>query len=118
MRTSLKDCLYRYYARVQKVYPPKAISDTDLTQGQSSSSPFTPPPPPHEERAHMIGGDLKIPAKDANAKDDPAKYYYGVQVLELEKERSHDKNRSITKGPGKEDSRTGSIMEVQCNLMR
>ena len=66
----------------------------------------------------MIGGDLKIPAKDANAKDDPGKYCYGVELLELEKDRSHDKNRSVSKGSGKEGDRTGSVVEVQCRLMR
>jgi bromodomain adjacent to zinc finger domain protein 1A len=65
----------------------------------------------------MIAGDLKIPAKDANAKDEPTKYFYELQILELEKDKSHDKHRTMAKG-GKEDDRTGTTIDVQCNLMR
>ena len=66
----------------------------------------------------MIAGDLKIPVKEVNAMDDPTKYYYGVQLLELEKDKGHDKSRSASKSAVKEGERTGSITEVQCHAMR
>lgn len=61
---------------------------------------------------------MKIPIKEANARDDPTKYFYWVQVLELEKEKSHEKHKSSGKAAGKEGELTGSLMEVQCGRMR
>lgn len=76
-------------------------------------------PPSDEEVPHDISGDLKIPAKDANAKDDPALYYYWVHVLELEKDKSHEKSKSAAaKSAENEVQMIGSLMEVQCGVMR
>jgi hypothetical protein len=111
--------LLRYYARVQTVYLPRSNIVTDASAAPNASSSTSPPPPPlKDERPHMIAGDLKIPVKDINALDDPTKYYYGVQILELEKDKGHDKGRSASKSTGKEGDRTGSITEVQCQVMR
>lgn len=67
----------------------------------------------------MIGGDLKIPAKDANAQDDPALYFYWVHILELEKDKSHDKKQGgAAKPTDKDGTMVGSLMEVQCGMMR
>jgi bromodomain adjacent to zinc finger domain protein 1A len=70
-----------------------------------------------EAPVHPVGGDLKIPAKDMNAKDDPTKYFYWVRVQEPEKEKSHEK-KSATKAAGKGGELSGSLMEIQCNVMR
>ena len=64
---------------------------------------------------HKLSGDLKIPAKDVNAKDDPAKYFYKVQILEEQNEKSHEKSKTTAKDRAKWN---GSLMEVQCNVMR
>jgi hypothetical protein len=68
-------------------------------------------PPP----IHNLSGDLKIPAKDVNAKDDPAKYFYKVQILEEQNDKSHEKSKTTAKDRAKWN---GSLMEVQCNVMR
>jgi bromodomain adjacent to zinc finger domain protein 1A len=104
----LNSLVCRYHARIQKVYPPKVMSDIDL---QSASFPQQLP----NVRPHMIGGDLGIPAKEINSEDDPIKYYYRVQLLELEKDKSHDRHKKVA---GKEGEKTGSITEVQSSLMR
>lgn len=66
---------------------------------------------------HPVSGDLKIPAKDLNAKDDPTKYLYWVKVQEPEKEKSHEK-KSTAKAAGKGGELSGSVMEIKCNVMR
>jgi hypothetical protein len=104
---------HRYYALVQKVFPPRHLVDPECQNG----APSTASPPPIIQHPHKIGGDLKVPTKDAHAKDDPTKYYYAVQILELEREKSHEKNKSA-KVAGKESNQTGSTMEVQCSVMR
>lgn len=64
---------------------------------------------------HKLGGDLKVPAKEVNAKDDPTKYFYKVQILEEQNEKSHEKSKI----PAKERAKyNGSSMEVQCPVMR
>jgi len=68
-------------------------------------------PPP----IHNLSGDLKIPAKDVNAKDDPAKYFYKVQILEEQNDKSHEKSKTTAKDRAKWN---GSLMEVQCSVMR
>jgi bromodomain adjacent to zinc finger domain protein 1A len=74
--------------------------------------------PVEDETPHLIGGDLKIPSKDANATDDPTLYFYWVHILELEKEKSHEKNKSTGKNAEKDVKMIGSLMEVQCGMMR
>ncbi|KAG5221534.1 transcriptional regulator family: DDT [Salix suchowensis] len=83
-----------YYARVERVYPPKyyhdvdardAFKPTDLTSNAIMAV--------DDEQPHVIAGDLNLPIKEANQRDDPTLYYYWVHILELEKDKP-DKNRS------------------------
>lgn len=107
----------RYYARVEKVYPPKYSSDEkarDAHKDPSSSSASS----LEDEALHVIGGDLKIPVKDANARDDPMLYYYWVHILELEKDKSHSKDKTAAREAEKDAKLIGSVMEVQCPMMR
>lgn len=64
---------------------------------------------------HQISGDLKIPAKEVNSKDDPTKYLYQVQILEEQNEKSHEKSKTTAKDRAKWN---GSLMEVACSAMR
>ena len=66
---------------------------------------------------HIIGGDLKIPSKDAYNNDNPTLYYYWVHVLELEKDKNSDKPRAIPRN-NEERKMIGSLLEVQCGMMR
>lgn len=111
-------CLHsRYYARVDKVYPPKYSFDVKArdahkdTPSSSHLSLANDPP-------HVIGGDLRIPTKEATAKDNPSMYYYWVHVTELEKDKSHEKGKSSVKNNDKESNLVGSLIEVQCGIMR
>ncbi|KAF7339722.1 Chromatin remodeling complex protein [Mycena sanguinolenta] len=108
----------KYYARVDKVFPPKYSNDTSArdahkpsTNGASSSVlPLEEEAPPH-----VLTGDLKEPAKDANARDDPKLYYYWVHVLELEKDKAHDKQKA--NAADKDGKMIDSLREVQCDMM-
>ncbi|KAG6879398.1 hypothetical protein C0992_003015 [Termitomyces sp. T32_za158] len=102
----------KYYARVEKVYPPKYNADVgarDAYKDSLSSSL-------EDEQPHVIGGDLKIPTTDANVQDNPALYFYWVHIIELEKDKGHEKKQGGPKNAEK-DSAIGSLMEVQCGMM-
>ncbi|KAF5377663.1 hypothetical protein D9615_005253 [Tricholomella constricta] len=106
----------KYYARVEKVYPPKYSSDVgarDAHKESSSSSTSS----LEDDAPHVIGGDLKVPTKDANVQDNPTLYFYWVHILELEKDKSHDKKQGGSKGTEKDGKMVGSLMEVQCGMM-
>lgn len=64
---------------------------------------------------HKIGGDLKIPAKEAHAKDDPFQYIYQVQILEESHDKSHEKGKAAQKDKGQWN---GRLVDVWCNTMR
>ncbi|KAF8203049.1 chromatin remodeling complex protein [Pholiota molesta] len=103
-----------YYARVEKVYPPKYNADPkarDAHMDASSSSALDDEPP------HVIGGDLNIPVKDALTKDNPDLYYYWVYLTELERDKSHEKGKGTTKITDQDKRLVGSLIEVQCNMM-
>ncbi|KAF8349915.1 chromatin remodeling complex protein [Amanita rubescens] len=70
-----------------------------------------------DEAPHIIGGDLKTPVKEANARDDPLLYYYWVHILELEKDKSHSKDKTAAREAEKDAKLIGSVMEVQCPMM-
>lgn len=108
----------RYHARVEKVYPPKYSTDVEARDAHKPSASSSTPSVLDEEPPHVIGGDLKIPTKDTITKDDPARYFYWVHILELEKDKSHDKSKSAGKNTEKDASMIGSLMEVQCSMMR
>ncbi|KAI0079592.1 hypothetical protein K474DRAFT_1658945 [Panus rudis PR-1116 ss-1] len=106
----------KYYARVVQVFPPRPpppfpSSSRSASEGQasSSSSPLT-----DDDPIHRIAEDMKIPIKDANARDDPHRYYYKVQILEEEKQPGQGKHGAQTKGKDKQSKFSGSLMDVQC----
>jgi hypothetical protein len=119
----------RFWATVVQVFPPKNNTVNNLTglsnmtivnhaPTSTSTSPESVPSPISDDEPppiHNLSGDLKIPAKDVNAKDDPAKYFYKVQILEEQNEKSHEKSKTTAKDRAKWN---GSLMEVQCNVMR
>lgn len=113
--------LARFYAKVVQVHPPKTKSDdVDVpAENQASSSSVTSPPQVIVDddavQIHKVGGDLKIPAKEALVRDDPLKYSYKVQILEEQHEKSHEKGKAASKGKAKW---SGSFMDVQCSVMR
>lgn len=67
---------------------------------------------PEEEPIHKVASDLKLPTKDAIARDDPSKYLYKIQI--------HEENQEKEKagGPPAKSKWSGSLMEVQCGQMR
>lgn len=102
----------KYFARVEKVYPPRSrVADSAPSSSSASASPDT--------NIHIISGDLKIPAKEANAKDDPTAYYYWVHILEPEKRSDSNKLSAATKAANlaRDESVVKSLMEIRCNLM-
>ncbi|KDR85163.1 hypothetical protein GALMADRAFT_1322895 [Galerina marginata CBS 339.88] len=104
----------KYYARVEKVYPPKYNADAkarDAHMDAASSSTLDDDPP------HVIGGDLKTPTKDAYTNDNPTLYYYWVHLTELERDKSHEKGKSSTKVTEQDKRLVGSLIEVQCGMM-
>ncbi|KAF9015331.1 chromatin remodeling complex protein [Cyathus striatus] len=109
----------KYYARVERVYPPKYSSD--LTARDAHKDDDFSAPQEEDEIPHLVGGDLKIAAKDANARDDPDLYFYWVEILDLEKDKGHDKGKNSSKSTkhpeGNKGEMTGSLMEVQCYAM-
>jgi bromodomain adjacent to zinc finger domain protein 1A len=103
----------RYWARVVKVYPPRALR----TRASSSTSDSISPPSDDEMEPHRISGDLKQPIAQLNATDDPKSYYYKVQLIE--EGITGDSEHSDIKGKGKTSPKWGgSLMEVQCEAMR
>jgi len=113
--------LARFYAKVVQVSPPKAMSESVGVPTENEASSSSAPPPPNGTPAgdtiqiHKIGGDLKIPAKEALVRDDPLKYSYKVQILEEQHEKSHEKGKAAAKDKAKW---CGSLMDVQCGVMR
>ncbi|KAG7099386.1 hypothetical protein E1B28_001241 [Marasmius oreades] len=112
--------LVRYVGLVDKVYPPKYSNDASArdayaelqSAAEVSGRPFDQIIP------HPIGGDLKVPVKEVNAKDDPNLYYYWVQILEPEKEKGERGGKSSGKNSDESSSNViGSLMEVQCGRM-
>ncbi|KII93497.1 hypothetical protein PLICRDRAFT_49537 [Plicaturopsis crispa FD-325 SS-3] len=111
----------KFYAKVVQVFAPKhgdaaaGPKSSPVRNGASSSTDPIPSPLPEEDQPiHNISGDLKIPAKDAMAGDDPAKYFYKVQILEEEKGPERSKSHAKDTGKAKWN---GSLMEVQCSVM-
>ncbi|KAJ7071546.1 ATP-utilizing chromatin assembly and remodelling N-terminal-domain-containing protein [Mycena amicta] len=107
----------KYGARVEKVFTPKYNQDTTARDTYKPSTPGGKSSefPEGEDPPHAITGDLKEPAKDANARDDPKLYYYWVHILEFERGKG-DSAKAAAK-----DSENGkmidSIREVQCEMM-
>ncbi|KAF8140096.1 chromatin remodeling complex protein [Boletus edulis] len=110
----------KFYAKVLCAYPPKPPSEVAeaLSPNQASSSTSPVQTPPAETlsnvQIHKIGGDLKIPVKEAHAKDDPLQYIYQVQILEETHDKSHEKGKAVQKDKGQW---SGRLLDVRCNTM-
>lgn len=110
----------KFYAKVVQVHPPKTKGDSVGVPAENQASSSSVPSPPHgiaDDDAvpiHKIGGDLKIPAKEALVRDDPLKYFYKIQILEEQHEKSHEKGKAASKDKAKW---SGSFMDVQCSVM-
>ncbi|KAL4243588.1 WAC domain-containing protein [Abortiporus biennis] len=107
----------KYYARVVQVFPPRPVpipSSSRLgSEGSSSSSPL-----PDDEPIHKIAEDLKTPLQDTIAKDDPARYYYKIQILEEEKQPGPPKAGERQKPKEARSTRwSGSLMDTRCDVM-
>jgi bromodomain adjacent to zinc finger domain protein 1A len=94
----------RYYARVMQVFPPRSSLPNDDSPSSSRL--------PEEEPIHKVASDLKLPTKDAIARDDPQKYLYKIQIHEENQEKD-----KVGGAPAK-SKWSGSLMEVQCGQMR
>lgn len=105
----------RYIAQVEKVYPPKYTYSAEardaLMNAPSTSTQDEEPP-------HVIGGDLNIPTKEAVENDNPGLYFYWVHLNELERDKSHEKGKPSTKITENDKRLVGSLIEVQCGMMR
>lgn len=109
----------RYFARIVQVFPPRPSlllqsSIKSEAQASTSSSPLS----DEEPSIHRAAEDMKVPVKEANARDDPAKYYYKVQILEEEKQPGAGKVSDRNKGKDKQSKYSRSLMDVQCPDMR
>ena len=89
-----------------QVFPPRSSLPTDLASPSSSRLL-------DEEPIHKLASDLKLPTKDAIARDDPQKYLYKIQIHE----ENQDKTDKAGVAPAK-SKWSGSLMEVQCSAMR
>ncbi|KZT74701.1 hypothetical protein DAEQUDRAFT_700684 [Daedalea quercina L-15889] len=107
----------KYSARLLQVIPPKValVPSTSKPSSSAVASSSSTPLPDDSQPLHMIAEDLKVPVKEANAKDDPTKYIYSVQILDPEQQpgsKSHDKHK------GKDAAKySGMTMEVKCTVM-
>ncbi|KAH7915371.1 chromatin remodeling complex protein [Hygrophoropsis aurantiaca] len=111
----------KFYARVVQVFPPRSTDESVNHTSQSHASTSSSPPQAHHAlqsednfQIHKIGGDLKTPAKEALIRDDPMKYFYKIQILEEQHDKSHEKGKGSIKDKAKW---SGSLMDVQCTVM-
>ena len=89
------------------MYPPEYVEE----QGVCVLSKYNLAP------AHVIGSDLRIPTKEAIAKDDPALYYYMVYITHLEKDKCHEKGKPPVKND-KGSNLIRTLQGVKCSVMR
>lgn len=100
----------KFQARVDRVYPPKfsEVEDRDKFQDHNLSDL-------DDENPHSAGGDLRISLQESIELDGPERYFYWVKLLEVEKDKGHEK------GKGKSDrvdgKLVGSLVEVQSPMM-
>lgn len=109
------NAIARYYAKVEKVYPPKYVNDPDARDAHKDL-PFD-DSPNGKDCPHVIGANLKIAVKDAVAQDDPNLYFYWVHVTELERDKSRESKAMAAKAE-KDLQMVGSLMEVQCGMLK
>ncbi|KAJ2918942.1 hypothetical protein MD484_g1379, partial [Candolleomyces efflorescens] len=102
----------KFQARVERVYPPKYSDANARDSFQETALNAL-----EAEKPHSIGGDLKISLQESVDQDGPHNYYYWVKLLELEKDKGHEKGKgkaSVDKPDGK---LVGSLVEVQSAMM-
>jgi bromodomain adjacent to zinc finger domain protein 1A len=61
---------------------------------------------------------LNISVEDSLQQDSPDGYYYWCYLLELEKDKSHEKGKNKLPDMHKEGKLVGSLVEVRCQMMR
>ncbi|KAG2368257.1 hypothetical protein BDR07DRAFT_1605599 [Suillus spraguei] len=94
----------KFYAKVVQVQPPKTKGESVCVPAENQASSSSVPSPPHEivdddaVQIHKIGGDLKIPTKEALSNT--------RRVMKKGKAASKDKAKW-----------SGSFMDVQCSVM-
>ncbi|QRW18814.1 imitation switch two complex protein [Rhizoctonia solani] len=123
----------KYWARILKVFPPKALvatwsahngnnvsSSTNpnmLTPSRAPPNGLSPLNPNYTNPNSPSGGDLSLPPQEALAKDDPAAYFYQVQLIE----EGDEDDLPEANGAGASSSGgtkwAGSTMEVQMGVM-
>jgi bromodomain adjacent to zinc finger domain protein 1A len=107
----------RYYARVVQVFPPRPIITSTIDPARQASSSSSTVSDEETAPIHKVAEDLKISLADSITRDDPAKYYYKIQILEEDK---GVKPGAANKGkePSKTSKYSGSLMDVRCTGMR
>ncbi|KAF9037807.1 chromatin remodeling complex protein [Hymenopellis radicata] len=106
----------KFYGTVDTVYTPKYYDDVNARDSRKETRQGSDSPRAELEEPHVITGDLKIPAKDFNARDPPDRYFYWVLITEPERDKSHDKAKT-SQDKARADEAIGSLMEVTCHLM-
>lgn len=61
---------------------------------------------------------MNISVEDSLQQDSPDGYYYWCYLLELEKDKSHEKGKNKLPDMHKEGKLVGSLVEVRCQMMR
>lgn len=100
----------RYLARIDRVYPPK-FSDPKVRDSFKNA----PANALEKEELHVAGCDLGMSLEEANQLDNPELYYYWCLLLEMDKEKGHEKGKG--KAVDKSDKLLGSLVEVRCPMM-
>ncbi|KAI5122593.1 hypothetical protein M0805_004808 [Coniferiporia weirii] len=141
----------KFAARVTQVLPPNRRlasfpssssthkrKRTDSLSSDGSSLSLSPAPSYEiDEQKHVVGGDMSISLNESLDRDDPAKYFYKVQIMEeempkgeqqtpapsvarRESGRMKEKVKEAINGQVDVESRAkwaGSLMDVQCGVM-
>lgn len=105
--------LHRYLARIDRVYPPK-FADSKIRDSYKNM----PSSALEAEELHVVGSDLKTPLEETIQRDNPEGYYYWCYLLELEKDKSHEKGKGKSADMHKDGKLVGSLVEVRSPMMR
>lgn len=118
--------LARFLKRKRSDSMSSEVSSSTSTSGSDANSTI-----------HTIGGDMSINLEESIERDDPAGYFYKVQILEEAQPRNEQETTNVSvnrrestrvkeRGKGAANDRdegesrskwAGSIMDVQCNAM-
>lgn len=101
----------RYWVRVVKVIPPEKPSSSN---GKRKASQMENGDDNETTIPHSIYGDLKVPAAQVNAQDDPKAYTYQTQLFD----EGPNGAFTIIQPPVEGDFRNGAtLMNVRCDVM-